>query len=400
VLPTHREKGEIMRYTKTFSIHKRTLKSGKKVYYYRTRDEKGKRTVSKSTGQTTKAAAETYCLKLLKENSLIPPKEELFKDFARNWWIYDKCTYIKGRLVRGFSFSRMHADIKRMQLEKHIIPVFGDKKLNEISENLVENWLFDLKDKGLVNSTANHCLAILRIMLNEARRKKLINENPVAFIKPLKKTNKEKGILSLYEVQKLFYPIDINKTWINPVYYTINLLAASTGMRLGEVQALQGENVFPDHVRVCYSYERKYGLKDTKTHDTKEIDINPTLYKLLADLKIKNPTGYLFSVNGGEKPLYFKSITDALYIALNNIGITEQERKARNITFHSWRHFMNTSMRGKLEDYKLRYLTGHKTQEMTEHYTHIEKEDLKALVSFQESLFAVSPETAAPQGVN
>jgi integrase len=42
---------------------------------------------------------------------------------------------------------------------------------------------------------------------------------------------------------------------------TINLLAASTGMRMGEIQALQVGNIFDNHVHVEYSWARKYGLK-------------------------------------------------------------------------------------------------------------------------------------------
>ena len=55
-------------------------------------------------------------------------------------------------------------------------------------------------------------------------------------------------------------------------------------------------------------------------------------------------------------------------------------------------------MRGKIEDHKLRMLTGHSTQEMTEHYTHIAKEDLAALVSIQESIIPVLPDQTALQG--
>ena len=47
------------------------------------------------------------------------------------------------------------------------------------------------------------------------------------------------------------------------------------------------------------------------------------------------------------KPLDHKTIYDALYKALERVGIPEAGRRERNITFHSWRHFLNTRMRGR-----------------------------------------------------
>ena len=75
------------------------------------------------------------------------------------------------------------------------------------------------------------------------------------------------------------------------------------------------------------------------------------------------------------------------YKALENIGISSEARKERNITFHSWRHFYNSLMRGKIHDAKLRQLTGHKTLAMTDHYTHFNINDFKDVLSIQEQYF-------------
>ena len=69
--------------------------------------------------------------------------------------------------------------------------------------------------------------------------------------------------------------------------------------------------------------------------------------------------------------------------ALKKIGISPSERKEWNITFHSWRHFFNTLLRGKIHDAKLRALTGHRTLEMTEHYTKFRLEDFTDVVKVQ-----------------
>jgi len=45
-------------------------------------------------------------------------------------------------------------------------------------------------------------------------------------------------------------------------------------------------------------------------------------------------------------------------------------------------------MRGKIHDAKLQRLTGHRTQEMTEHYTHFNIEDFGDVRERQEEYFS------------
>ena len=56
-------------------------------------------------------------------------------------------------------------------------------------------------------------------------------------------------------------------------------------------------------------------------------------------------TGSSFSSNGGKTPLLRVVVYEAFYAALRNNGIDEAERKRRNISFHGWRHFFNTTLR-------------------------------------------------------
>jgi hypothetical protein len=64
-----------MRYKEVFTVFPRKTKKNLKVFYYRTYDENGNRTTSRSTGQTSKSAAKTYCKELQKKGLLIPTKD-------------------------------------------------------------------------------------------------------------------------------------------------------------------------------------------------------------------------------------------------------------------------------------------------------------------------------------
>ena len=102
-------------------------------------------------------------------------------------------------------------------------------------------------------------------MMNEAERLDYLKNNPMNNIKLLQKNCRVKSILTYEEVKMIFNPDKISQIWKNDIIFTANLLAASTGLRMGEIQALQPENIFIDYIHVCHSYDRKYGLKETKT---------------------------------------------------------------------------------------------------------------------------------------
>ena len=352
------------------------------VFYYYVYDENGKRHKF-STGQTTKTAAINYCNTRLKQDNLLPKvdNEILFKDFALDFWEYDKSIYIKRRLARGGSFTRSFALSRKQSTNKHIIPCFGDMKLDTIRPKNIEDWLLEFIDKGYAPATANQNLFTLRIMLDEAVRQEFIEVNPCDKVERLCKRTRERGILTLHEVKELLHPDNYNKYWDSPFAYAGNFTAALTGLREGEVRALRVEDIHSDYILVSHSYDVKFGLKDTKTHKSREVPIPDMLYKMLQ--QIQPQQGYIFSLDGGNTPVKI-SMLRSLYRALERLGISEQQRKERNICFHSWRHFFNTTLRaGNISDSKTQAITGHSTLEMTEHYTHFTHEDLKEVNRIQ-----------------
>ncbi len=108
------------------------------------------------------------------------------------------------------------------------------------------------------------------------------------------------------------------------------------------------------------------------------------LSMLLNEIKGFDPDGFIFSFDNGEKPYPGHLILNSPYEALDNIGISEDERKGRNITFHSFRHFFNTYCRANnVTDDKVRAVTGHKTQAMVDNYTHFRVEDFREILDVQ-----------------
>ena len=98
--------------------------------------------------------------------------------------------------------------------------------------------------------------------------------------------------------------------------------------------------------------------------------------------------GFVFSASGGEAPIGPNRVTEYHNIALKRMGISEQDRKARRLSFHRWRAFFNSMMRShRISDAKVRLFTGHATMEMTDRYTVFNLSDYEDVVTVQKELF-------------
>jgi integrase len=392
-----------MRIRESFVLYKRRLSSGKVVFYYRTYDAQGQRLCGHSTGQTTKTGAREVCMKLLREGKLIPDKQDkviipTFRKFAEGWWDFDTCAYLQSRKGRRV-ISKSYAATGKAAMNNWLIPEFGDKRLDTITDFEIDQWLTGFTNqthlandgktvKHFKSGTANVALAFLRVMLDFAVKQKLLKYNPCAQVEKLKiQDRKVIKILTPLEVKALF-PENWETVWDSHLHYMLNKLAACTGMRIGELLGLRGEFVFDNYIDVCGQYNR-FGYGDTKTHKARNIPLPSGLVKDLNLLKQENGDGYLFSTNGGKKPILREFVSTAFYKALERIGIDEKQRQERNITMHGWRHFFNTTLlMANVGESKVRSVTGHSSEAMTKRYTHFDTTQFTEVLAVQENLLS------------
>jgi integrase len=80
---------------------------------------------------------------------------------------------------------------------------------------------------------------------------------------------------------------------------------------------------------------------------------------------------------------------------LNAIGITYDQQKERNIVFHSWRHFYNSSLRGAIQDEILRKVVGHSTEKMIDNYDHLTEANMKEVFAVMTKRFLPIQKMAA-----
>ena len=346
-----------------------------------------------STKQTSKIKAKEVCDELLKKGLLyldseIQPEIEtgyIFGDFAKAWWIPETCPYCREAKMNGTALTLRYIQNNKAALKNHILPKFGRRDIRKISHLDIDKWKYSLvEDFHLAPKTANNILSVLNTMLKYAWRHDMIAVNPCDKVVQLSNLNpKKRGVLDPSEVVMLFSRLE---AWGSDIAYLMNLLACTTGMRLGEVQALQPEDIKKDYILVQHSFDDKYGLKTTKTRQARAI---PVRSEILEKLRMLNYGNYIFSLDDPFKPVGKGYAEQHLQRALAVIGISRIEQKRRVITFHSWRHYLNSQLRKTgIDDNVTRQVTGHATPEMTELYSHYSKDDLKSILGVSNDLFS------------
>ena len=373
-----------------FTLYKRkTVKKNQHIYYAKITEDFREHRVS--TGCTNKGAAEIWVMKYLREreeekkHKQLKKKQITFREFAKDFWS-EKSRYVRSKRARNYSFSKTYLNNAAGNARNHLIPTWGKYPLRSITSYQIDDWVIGLVEQRIyASSTINKLLQQLRIILDQACYERMLDENPAKFVRPVKNIFKKRGVLSPQEVRQLF--VD-PKIWKDYRHYAINLLTLSTGMRLGEIRGLLVTDIYQDHIAVRHSWEDHVGLKEPKWGSVRDIPITMQVYEILEQVIIQTrPKALVFYGKNLDVPMSKSHIEKSFYKGLHAIGISEEERKQRNVTFHSHRHTLNTLLRSSgVSDAKIRSITGHKSIEMTDHYTHFQMSDFSEVLVTQQSL--------------
>lgn len=320
--------------------------------------------------------------------------------YILSFWDYENSEYIRMKnLVKANSIGPDYANNMAGTFKKNLLPLIPEGLLlTEVTQELIEGWILDLVKLGKISkNTINSVIKSMSVALGEAVRRGKLKTDPTANIKYLDTSDtKEKGIPKKEEVSAL---LDHMKTHSNEKIYLATKLAVSSGMRQGEILALRKENIdtSPDGdiaiVTVKEAIAKKAGFKSTKGKKVRYTPIPKTLANSLLEHAEKNPWGnglVFWSTKTKDTPIASSYVRDGYYEALDAIGIKEEERKRRNIDFHSLRHYFNSMMRGNVEESDLRSVIGHESVRMTDHYTHAVKEKLIEIGTKAQNVLGIS----------
>lgn len=280
----------------------------------------------------------------------------IFSGFADEWLVTYVDTHNKPSVQRGY----------RSILGVHLVPFFGKKRLDEIKSFDIEKYQGAKLREGLSAKSINGHLAVLMKCLRTAADWERISAVPRA--KPLKMVPPKFDFLTFEESDRL-----IAAAASEPHWHSMIVAALQTGLRLGELRALDWENVdlVNGHLTVCRSITD--GIVSTpKNHKIRHVPLTEEARAVLAPMAKKR--GGVWRGRGG-----CDHANKIVYAALGRITA---RAGLRHIGWHTLRHtFASQLSMSGVPIAVIRELLGHSDINMTMRYAHLSPSILKNAVA-------------------
>ncbi len=372
-----------------FKFYKRSRKSKLPVYYARYLQPDGTYTAGRTTGETSRKKAEIVAWEHIQSGMVVSIHRMKLRDFSKSFFDWEEEWAVNKRAA-GLRISPEQCQKNNSIVKTHVNRLLGNKLLAEFDTPMVRRFRNTLFREGFSGSTINKSLGCLKAILESAEEQHLLRNMPRFQRAAL--VCKERGILTLDEVNRLF-----SNPWGDELAYVANLVAASTGFRLSEIRGIRRCNIADEKITINGSFSsrsRSFKNQTKNGQKTRSVPIPPSVQVAL--LKIMNtspwkddPESYVFYTPFSvDQPVEHNRITRAFFNALADMDppITDDERKRRNISFHSHRHFFNSLLvESRIPLQKIQQLTGHLNKEMTQRYFHIH--DLRDVADVQSKVF-------------
>ncbi|MGA2613994.1 MAG: tyrosine-type recombinase/integrase [Spirochaetia bacterium] len=311
------------------------------------------------------------------------PGAEGLIPFLLRFWNYDESPYVREKLTHRQRIGRRHCYDMALWVRTHWKPYFEGRRLAEIRKIDLKDfsaWLD--REKGLQSKTINNVLAAGSVPLRWAFENEYIPTNPARGLVKFGGKSAKRGVPTEDEVRLLF-----SSPWSHERAYVGNMLSMSTGLRSGEVLAVQVRDIEEDRLRVRHSWSEQDRLKSTKTGEERTLPLLPEVRAAMLELARKNPNGIgpsafvFWSTVRTDRPMKNDDLLSELKQALISMKLSEEEFrdpqrlrevaaywKSRRVCFHSWRHYYAARMADRLEARKVMSATGHRSDAIFQEY--------------------------------
>ena len=292
-----------------------------------------------------------------------------------NFWDFENSEYVKKRIARGYDIKQRNCKEKLGIVKRYWAKYFdADRTVQSLTSRELDDFLMYLRtEKKLSADTVNKTMTAGNMAFEFLIKEGLITSNPLTSVERFKVNAKKRGIPTETEMKKL---MELNWDWTDSVNKLAFKVAALFGLRAGEISGLQVCDIDAnaDLLYIRHSWNDTDKLKDTKNGDDRIIPIeHGVALELLMNAR-RNPdysdTSFVFwSPKVAGQPMWPSSFEYDFYIAMQKIGISEEQRKERNIVFHSLRHYCATQIAQRASLEIAMKILGHRTEEMTRLYS-------------------------------
>lgn len=384
-------------------IKRKKGKNGKKVVYYigildelkgKNKHRKYKAVRSLDTGN--KVLAQKRAAEKIEKGEFGSVKTGL-KEFLLNFWDPEKSEYLRDKVTNKKPLSPVYIANCRALLETYVIPWFdikGITQLSKLTRLQVLAWKNDLAETEGVSD--KHPRKISSRTINAARQAFFeplkwafdndeIPSYPGRGIKPIPDEPTEREIFEADELIKLF-----NIKWPDQRYKAACMLAADSGMRLGEIRGLLIKNVHlaKKELDVKTNWQDGQGIKGPKWGSYRDhIEISEPVVSAIREVLALHRWGadpdhfVFFGIESASVPIGKRALTNALAAAMKKAKLRDGR------TFHSLRHSLCSHARGKVSEAALRKIFGwSEKSNMVKEYSHTTERDRKELRNIRKQI--------------
>ncbi len=318
------------------NITRRGKTSWRLKYDVGTDPETGKRIIQYQTVSGTRKQAEAELAKRLNEfadGRYVAPTVETVESYARHW-----ITNVAPATRSAITVARYAT-----RLRAHIIPGLGSIELQKLDGAAIDRFYASRREMGLASLTLRDVDSLLGQILEFAVKAKKLIRSPKADIQTKPKGKRRDKIEVLTEAELAALLEHLRGHWL----YMPTLLAASTGLRRGEVLGLRWQDVDfkTGTLQVAQAVEivgGKIGIKPPKTErSARTIKLPGSLTSDLERHRKQQLEQRLKVGLGGRSELVF---TTPLGEVINPDWLTEafvnriKSAGLKPITFHGLRH--------------------------------------------------------------
>jgi integrase len=317
------------------------------------------------------------------------PADVTFEEFADTHWE----TYLQQNTKPS---TRA---VYKSNLKKHLLPVFGEMLLAEITAVSVMTFLAEKQQAGLSPKTLLNLYVLLQKMLNLAVDLELTRVNPMKRVPKPKVQRKEKPALTPTQLRAVIEAVPEE-------YRGLFVVLALTGVRIGEALGLKWRDV--DTLASKLYFRRSVWHRDEQAPKTDGTVRAKHLVPALADALARHrtlsrhtgPESYVFATASG-RPLDPNDVRKrVLYPAIRLAGI--ERTQARAFGFHLFRHSAGslvTEATGNLK--KTQSFLGHSSVAVTgDVYAHLQLDsEIETMSKLEEAIFPIRAQVCSKGSV-
>src|SRR5215813_6947583 len=187
------------------------------------------------------------------------------------------------------------------RIRKHILPDLGTLEIPSITRDLLQQYLEQKAAQGLSFSLVDHLRWDLRAILRLAVQDRLLGSNPAEMLfTPRTVSRPSRRILSPEQVQQIVSVLNLREQ-------LIVRLALFSGMRPGEILALQWKHIADDHVQVAQRLYRGKLDRPKSERSTRNVALSSTTRDQIREWRQQSgatdPDAWVFPSAKGTTPL-------------------------------------------------------------------------------------------------